>query len=93
MKTGLRVSAEQRTPMESAGRAVGASVPESVVGSALDAAADVLADRRAFSLDEAAWRAFDDALGRPAAEREVGERGAHAAEATWNEVTNGVASI
>jgi uncharacterized protein (DUF1778 family) len=28
----------------------------------------ILADRRAFALDEATWQVFDDALSRPAAE-------------------------
>ena len=33
---------------------------------AAEAAADVLADRRLFLLDQEAWRAFDEALERPA---------------------------
>lgn len=32
------------------------------------AAADALADRRAFTLEEADWRVFHGVLGRPAAE-------------------------
>ena len=35
---------------------------------ATEAAANVLTDRRVFSLDEQAWRVFDQALSRPAAD-------------------------
>ncbi|MGC5050420.1 DUF1778 domain-containing protein [Micromonospora sp. DT48] len=62
----LRVDAEQKALLEAASEAAGASVSTFVLKAATDAAADVLADRRAFLLDEDAWRVFDEALERPA---------------------------
>ncbi len=62
----LRVDAEQKALLEAASRAAEASVSTFVLKAATDAAAEVLADRRAFLLDEDAWRVFDEALGRPA---------------------------
>jgi uncharacterized protein (DUF1778 family) len=64
----LRVDAEQKALLEAASQAVGENVSTFVLKAATDAAADVLADRRAFLLDEDAWRVFDEALGRPAQE-------------------------
>jgi uncharacterized protein (DUF1778 family) len=64
----LRVDAEQKALLEAASEAAGASVSTFVLKAATDAAADVLADRRAFLLDEDAWRVFDEALERPAQE-------------------------
>ena len=62
----LRVDPEQKALLEAASQAAGASVSTFVLKAATDAAADVLADRRAFLLDEDAWQVFDEALGRPA---------------------------
>lgn len=62
----LRVDAEQKALLEAASRAAGASVSAFVLKAATEAAADLLADRRAFVLDEEAWQAFDEALTRPA---------------------------
>ena len=62
----LRVDAEQKALLEAASMAAGASVSTFVLKAATDAAVDVLADRRAFLLDEGAWWVFDEALGRPA---------------------------
>ncbi|GAA1790004.1 DUF1778 domain-containing protein [Planosporangium flavigriseum] len=62
----LRVDAEQKALLEAASRAAGASVSTFVLKAATEAAADVLADRRVFVLDEAAWQVFDAALERPA---------------------------
>ena len=62
----LRVDAEQKALLEAASQATGENVSTFVLKAATDAAADVLADRRAFLLDEDAWRVFDEALGRPA---------------------------
>lgn len=64
----LRVGAEQEALLEAASRATGASVSTSVLQATTEAAMDVLADRRAFLLDEQARRAFDEALNRPAEE-------------------------
>jgi uncharacterized protein (DUF1778 family) len=62
----LRVDAEQKALLEAASQAMGASVSAFVLTAATEAAAGVLADRRAFVLDDAAWRVFDEALARPA---------------------------
>jgi uncharacterized protein (DUF1778 family) len=62
----LRVDAEQKALLEAASQAAGASVSTFVLKAATEAAADVLADRRVFVLDQDAWRAFDEALARPA---------------------------
>ncbi len=61
----LRVDAEQKALLEAASDATGESVSTFVLKAATEAAADVLADRRAFLLDEGAWRVFDEALARP----------------------------
>jgi uncharacterized protein (DUF1778 family) len=62
----LRIDAEQKALLEAASAATGASVSTFVLAAATEAAADVLADRRVFVLDEQAWRAFDEAMTRPA---------------------------
>ena len=62
----LRIDAEQKALLEAASSAAGASVSTFVLAAATEAAADVLADRRAFVLDDEAWRVFDEALTRPA---------------------------
>ena len=62
----LRIDAEQKALLEAASQATGASVSTFVLRVATEAAADVLADRRAFVLDQDAWRVFDEALSRPA---------------------------
>jgi len=64
----LRVDAAQKALLEAAGRAAGTSVSTFVLKAATEAAADVLADRRAFVLDQDAWRVFDEVLARPAQE-------------------------
>jgi uncharacterized protein (DUF1778 family) len=64
----LRVDPEQKALLEAASRAAGDTVSGFVLRAATEAAADVLADRRVFVLDEQAWRVFDLALSRPAAE-------------------------
>lgn len=62
----LRLDAEQKAMLEAASRAAGDTVSTFVLKAATEAAADVLADRRVFVLDQAAWQVFDDALQRPA---------------------------
>jgi uncharacterized protein (DUF1778 family) len=64
----LRVDAEQKALLEAASAATGASVSTFVLKAATEAAGAVLADRRVFVLDEQAWRVFDEALARPAAD-------------------------
>ncbi|MCG5448343.1 MULTISPECIES: type II toxin-antitoxin system TacA family antitoxin [Micromonospora] len=62
----LRVDEQQKALLEAASQAAGDSVSTFVLKAATEAAADVLADRRAFLLDEDAWRVFDEALQGPA---------------------------
>lgn len=62
----LRLDAEQKALLEAASQATGTSVSTFVLTAATEAATDVLADRREFVLDQDAWRAFDEALARPA---------------------------
>jgi uncharacterized protein (DUF1778 family) len=62
----LRLDAKQKALLEAASQAAGVSVSTFVLGAATEAAAAVLADRRAFVLNERAWSAFDEALNRPA---------------------------
>jgi uncharacterized protein (DUF1778 family) len=54
--------------LETASRAAGDTVSGFVLRAATEAAAAVVADRRAFVLDEQAWQVFDQALSRDAAE-------------------------
>lgn len=58
----LRVDEQQKALLEAASQAAGDSVSTFVLKAATEAAADVLADRRAFLLDEDAWQVFDEAL-------------------------------
>jgi uncharacterized protein (DUF1778 family) len=64
----LRVEPGQKALLEAASSASGSTVSAFVLKAATEAAADVLADRWVFVLDEAGWRAFDQALERPAGE-------------------------
>lgn len=62
----LRLDEQQKALLEAASRASGDSVSSFVLKAATAAAADVLADRRAFLLDEEDWRVFDEAFHAPA---------------------------
>lgn len=62
----LRVDDQQKALLEAASTASGTTVSAFVLGAATEAAANVLADRRVFTLDEQDWAAFESALGRPA---------------------------
>ncbi|MEU8182298.1 DUF1778 domain-containing protein [Micromonospora sp. NPDC049044] len=62
----LRIDEQQKALLEAASEAAGDSVSTFVLKAATEAAADVLADRRAFLLDEEAWQVFDEALQGPA---------------------------
>ena len=67
-RINLRVDADQKSMLEAASEAAHLSVSAFVLSAAAAAAANVLADRRAFALDEEGWAAFDVALDRPAAD-------------------------
>lgn len=65
-RLALRLDSEQKALLEAASAAAGTSVSTYVLRAATEAAADDLADRRAFVLDQEAWRVFDEALTGPA---------------------------
>lgn len=62
----LRVDDQQKALLEAASTVSGDTVSAFVLSAATAAAANVLADRRVFTLDEQEWAAFDAALERPA---------------------------
>lgn len=62
----LRLDPAQKALLEAASSVSGDSVSTFVLAAATEAAAGVLSDRRVFVLDEEGWRAFDEALSRPA---------------------------
>lgn len=65
-RLNLRANARQDTLIRMAAQATNKTVTAFVLDSASTAAEQVLADRRWFMLDDAAWDAFQDALERPA---------------------------
>lgn len=67
-RINIRVDAERKSLLEAASEIEHTSVSAFVLSAATVAAANVLADRRAFVLDERAWAMFDEALNRPARE-------------------------
>jgi uncharacterized protein (DUF1778 family) len=64
-RLNLRTSSRQDALIRRAASALDKSVTEFVLESASVAAEQVLADRRWFTLDAAAWDAFEAALERP----------------------------
>ena len=62
----LRLDANTKSLLDEASQATDTTVSAFVLHAAAHAAAEVLADRRAFALDETSWRIFDHALTRPA---------------------------
>ena len=65
-RRNLRVSPADDELFRRAAAAVGASVSEFLVESGRERAETILADRTQFTLDERAWKAFAEALDRPA---------------------------
>ena len=65
-RLNLRTTARQDTLIRLAARTTNKTVTDFVLESASNAAEQVLADRRWFMLDDAAWAAFEDLLDRPA---------------------------
>jgi uncharacterized protein (DUF1778 family) len=64
-RIALRASREERELIARASRASDTSVSDFVLRASLARAEDVLADRREFELDAAAWAAFVEVLDRP----------------------------
>lgn len=64
-RLNIRTTAKQDTLIRLAAQATNKTVTDFVLDSASVAAEQILADRRWFLLDEAAWSAFEDSLERP----------------------------
>jgi len=64
-RLNIRTTAKQDTLIRLAAQASNKTVTDFVLDSASNAAEQILADRRWFMLDDAAWAAFDDILERP----------------------------
>lgn len=65
-RLNLRATAKQDALIRLAAQATSKTVTDFVLDSASNAAEQILADRRWFLLDEAAWSAFEEVLERPA---------------------------
>lgn len=65
-----RLSSEQDALIRRAAEVEGKTITEFTVQAAVDHARDVLADRRFFVLDDAAWAEFTAHLDRPVATKE-----------------------
>jgi len=65
-RLNLRTTAKQDALIRLAAQATSKTVTDFVLDSASNAAEQVLADRRWFLLDDAAWASFEDLLERPA---------------------------
>ncbi len=61
----VRASGPVKQLLQEAARACHKNVSEFLLDAGVTAAAQTLADRRRFVLDEARWRAFQEALDRP----------------------------
>lgn len=66
-RLNLRTTARQDALIRAAAQASNKTVTDFVLESASNAAEQLLADRRWFMLDDAAWTSFQDLLERPAA--------------------------
>lgn len=65
-RLNIRTTAKQDALIRLAAQATNKTVTDFVLDSASIAAEQILADRRWFLLDDAAWVAFQDSLERPA---------------------------
>ena len=65
----LRVHAQHEAVIRRAAECQGRTLTDFVLEAALLQAERVLADRRYFQVDDAAWKKFTEALDRPAAEK------------------------
>lgn len=61
----VRASGQVKELLQAAARACHKNVSEFLLDAGVTAAERMLADRRQFSLDDAQWRAFQEALDRP----------------------------
>lgn len=61
----MRLSSDQDALIRHAAQVEGTSITEFTVAAAMSHAIDVLADRRMFAIDDAAWNEFEAVLDRP----------------------------
>jgi uncharacterized protein (DUF1778 family) len=61
----VRASGAAKQLLQEAARACHKNVSEFLLDAGVTAAAQALADRRRFTLDQAQWKAFEQALDRP----------------------------
>ena len=80
----VRLSSEQDALIRHAAEVEGKTVTEFTVEATVEHARDVLADRRLFLLDEAAWGEFQERLDQPAVHKPRLER-LLAAKPPWEE--------
>lgn len=64
-RIAVRLSADQDALIRHAAAVEGTSITEFTVSATMSHAVDVLADRRIFTIDEAAWNEFLAVLDRP----------------------------
>jgi uncharacterized protein (DUF1778 family) len=64
-RLAVRLSSDQDALIRHAAEVEGASITEFTVAAAMSHAMDVLADRRVFAIDDAAWGEFLAVLDRP----------------------------
>lgn len=64
-RIAVRLSSDQDALIRHAAEVEGASITEFTVAAALSHASEVLADRRVFAVDDAAWGEFLAVLDRP----------------------------
>lgn len=64
-RLAVRLSSDQDALIRRAAEVEGTSITEFTVAATMTHAIDVLADRRVFSIDDAAWREFLAVLDRP----------------------------
>ena len=69
-RLGLRTTPAQAALIQRAAEATRKSVTEFVLNSVCEKAEQTLLDQRLFMVDEQTWRAFQDALERPAQAKE-----------------------
>ncbi len=64
-RVDLRITPKMKALLQRAATASHKNVTEFLLEAGINAAEEALADRRMFQLDDAQWRAFQDALDRP----------------------------
>jgi uncharacterized protein (DUF1778 family) len=73
-RLAVRLSSDQAALIRHAAEVEGTSITEFTVAAAMSHAIDVLADRRVFAIDDAAWDEFVAVLDRPVSHKPRLER-------------------